>query len=142
MQKLYVIATPIGNISEVSIRAIDAFKESKIVYCEDTRVIKKLLSLLNIKLDDKKFISLTGFNEKNVIEKIELDKKNITCLVSDAGYPLISDPGFCLINFAIKNNINIEIINGPSALMHALVASGFATNSFYFCGFLDNKRVN
>ncbi|WP_412032200.1 16S rRNA (cytidine(1402)-2'-O)-methyltransferase [Malacoplasma muris] len=140
MKKIYVVATPIGNINEISKRAIEILNKIKVIYCEDTRVIKKLLTLLDINLINKKFISLNGFNEKEVVEKIKLQNEFEICLVSDAGYPTISDPGFCLINFAINNNISIEIVNGPSALMHALVISGFSTNNFYFFGFLNSKK--
>lgn len=139
MKHLYVIATPIGNISEISQRAINAFTNTQIVYCEDTRVTKKLFNLLNIDYKNKKFISVTGFNEQDIVDKIPLNSNEISCLVSDAGYPSISDPGYCIVNFAIKNSVKIEIINGPSAFTHALVASGFSTNNFYYLGFLSNK---
>lgn len=140
MKKLYIIATPIGNLKEINQRAIDAFNESNIVYCEDTRVTKKLFTLLNINLDKKLFTSLNGFNESKIIDKINFgDENNICCLVSDAGYPMISDPGYLLVNEVIAKNIKMEIINGPSSIMHGLIASGFPTNNFYFAGFISNS---
>lgn len=139
MKKLYVVATPIGNLNEINNRAINSFNCSNIIYCEDTRVTKKLFNLLNIDITNKTFISLTGFNEKEIINKINFNNNHECCLVSDAGYPIVSDPGYNLINECIKRNISVEIINGPSSLMHALVASGFSTNSFYFVGFLSNS---
>lgn len=137
MMKLYVVATPIGNLKEINQRAIDAFNDSNIVYCEDTRVTKKLFNLLEVNSNNKTFISLNGFNEQDVIKKIDFNNSNnIACLVSDAGYPMISDPGYLLINELICKKIKFEIINGPSSIMHALISSGFPTNNFYFCGFI------
>lgn len=140
MKKLYVIATPIGNLKEINQRAIDAFNDSNIVYCEDTRVTKKLFNLLNINLNNKTFISLNGFNEQQVIDKIDFNNlENISSLVSDAGYPIISDPGYLLVNEIIKKGIKIEIVNGSSSIMHSLVISGFPTNNFYFAGFISHS---
>lgn len=140
MKKMYVIATPIGNLKEITQRAIDAFNESNIIYCEDTRVTKKLFNLLGLDLIEKIFVSLNAFNEKQVINKIDFnDEKETSCLVSDAGYPMISDPGYLLINSLIKKEIKIEVINGPSSIMHALIVSGFPTTNFYFVGFIPNS---
>lgn len=137
--KLIVIATPIGNIEEITIKAINNFKEYNNFFCEDTRVFKKLLNLLNISLKNKNFYSLNSFNEKKVVNNFNF-KNEVYCLVSDAGYPLISDPGFFLINHFIKNNFDLEIVNGPCSVIHSLVASGFNNNEFFFKGFLSNSK--
>lgn len=140
MIKFYIIATPIGNLKEINQRAIDAFSNSNIIYCEDTRVTKKLFNLLNISLSKKIFISINGFNEKEIVEKINFNNnESVSCLVSDAGYPMISDPGYILTNELIKRNVKIEVVNGSCSIIHALVISGFPTNNFYFSGFISNS---
>lgn len=143
--KLTIASTPIGNISEGSPRLRENFEEVEILLCEDTRVAKKLFSNLGIK-NKPEFVKYEKFSEnlinQNIIDQIYKHKK-IT-LISDAGYPLISDPGYPLVNYCYKNNISVEIINGPSSLIHALVLSGFSTQSFSFLGFLgktQNERI-
>lgn len=139
-KKLIIIATPIGNINEISKRAIDAIESNEIFFCEDSRVTKKFLNLLNIDLNNKKFISLNSFNENKIVNEFNFTH-DVYCLMSDAGYPILNDPGFYLINFFIKKNWNIEIINGPSSLLHALVVSGFKIQNFMFYGFLDHSKI-
>ena len=142
---LYVVATPIGNLDEISKRAINVLSECKLYICEDTRVSKKLLNILNINLSNKIFISANGFNESTKLKSLNLlDKKNAV-LLSDAGYPSISDPGYLTINYFIENNWSIKVVNGPCSLIHAFVASGFWSTNFYFHGFLPNtkqKKIN
>ena len=135
---LYVVSTPIGNLKDISFRAIEVLKNSDFILCEDTRVTKKLLAHYKI---DKKLISNHKFNEKKNLNKILelLNNSKILSLVSDAGTPLISDPGNILINECIKNNIKIIPIPGPSAVITAVSVSGFS-NNFYFHGFLSDKK--
>ena len=135
---LYVIATPIGNLSEISSRVIDALNDCEYVFCEDTRVTGQLLAHLNIK---KKLVSAYENIEKQSADKvIELlkDNQNVA-FMSDAGYPGISDPGHLVIKEVIKNDFNVVIVNGPSALIQSVLASGLDTSHFYFYGFLNAK---
>ena len=135
---LYVIATPIGNLSEISSRVIDALNDCEYVFCEDTRVTGQLLAHLNIK---KKLVSAYENIEKQSADKvIELlkDNQNVT-FMSDAGYPGISDPGHLVIKEVVKNDFNVVVVNGPSALIQSVLASGLDTSHFYFYGFLNAK---
>lgn len=136
---LYVVATPIGNLNEISLRAIDILSQCDFFICEDTRVSKKLLTLLKIKLDKKNFVFANGFNEKKQLENLNLSNKKNVVLLSDAGYPSISDPGYLTINYFLENNWSIKVINGPCSLIHAFVASAFGSSNFYFHGFLSNN---
>ena len=135
---LYVVSTPIGNLKDITLRAIEILKQSEYILCEDTRVSKNLLEKYNIK---SKLISNHKFNEKkNLNEVIEiLHSKTIVSIISDAGTPTISDPGSVLINECIKNNINIIPIPGPSAVATAMSISGFS-DQFFFYGFLPDKK--
>ncbi len=135
---LYIVSTPIGNLKDISLRAIEVLKNSDFILCEDTRVTKKLLAYYKI---DKKLISNHKFNEKKNLKKILelLNNSKILSLVSDAGTPLISDPGNILINECIKNNIKVIPIPGPSAAITAVSVSGFS-NNFYFQGFISDKK--
>ena len=135
---LYCVATPIGNMGDISFRAIKVLQSSDLILCEDTRVTKKILQKFEI---NKKIISNHKFNEnKNLAKVIEILKKNkIVSLVSDAGTPTISDPGRILIKECEKNEIEVFPIPGASALSAAISISGFSDN-FYFCGFLPEKQ--
>ena len=135
---LYCVATPIGNMGDISFRAIKILKESDLILCEDTRVTKKILQKFEI---NKKLISNHKFNENKNLEKvIEILKNNkIVSLVSDAGTPAVSDPGKVLVKECVKNKINIFPIPGASAVSSAISISGFSDN-FYFCGFLPEKQ--
>ncbi len=135
---LYCVGTPIGNMGDISLRAIKILQESDIILCEDTRVTKKILQKFEI---NKKLISNHKFNEnKNLDKVIETLKNNkIVSLVSDAGTPAISDPGRILVKECVKNKINIFPIPGASAVSSAISISGFSDN-FYFCGFLAEKQ--
>ena len=136
---LYLVATPIGNLQEVSPRTIEVLSSVDLIACEDTRVTGKLLSLLGIKKD---LISLREHNEVSVsnelIEKIKNGLK--VAYVSDAGYPCISDPGSKLVKICLEHEINIAPISGPNAALNALVASGLCEDHFYFHGFLNTKE--
>ena len=136
---LYIIATPIGNFDDVSLRAIKLLTSVEILLCEDTRKTKKLLSYLNIKR--KKLISYNDNNASNkreqIIKKL-LSKKSIG-IVSDAGTPLISDPGYKLVKECQLNNIRVTHAPGPSSVINALILSGLPTNQFYFGGFVSPK---
>ena len=135
---LYCVATPIGNMGDISFRAVKILQESDLILCEDTRVTKKILQKFEI---NKKLISNHKFNETKNLEKvIEILKNNkIVSLVSDAGTPAVSDPGKVLVNECVKNKINIFPIPGASAVSSAISISGFSDN-FYFCGFLPEKQ--
>ena len=138
--KLQVVATPIGNLNEITSRALLVLQECECILCEDTRVTLKLLSKFNIA--KKELISYQKFNEKTKL-KLALNKIKTkkTILISDVGYPCISDPGYNLVDECYKSNIAIEIINGPSSIMHALVVSGLNLNNFYFNGFLPASKA-
>ncbi len=137
--KVFIIATPIGNLDDISKRAIETLKEIDILFCEDTRETGKLLKELEIK---KKTISN---NEQSEIKNIEKfikfleDGKNVG-IVSDRGTPIISDPGYLLAKSAVENNFEIISIPGPSAVIAALVASGLEPQPFTFYGFLNSKK--
>ena len=138
---LTIIGTPIGNIMDLSPRAINKFKEADLVLCEDTRITKKLANLRSFEI--KKLVSFNNYNEKYK-QKYVLDKikeGNNVVLTSDAGMPLISDPGFSLLKECIENNVKIETVPGPSASISALVVSGLSTQSFYFAGFPNKKKL-
>ena len=136
---LYLVATPIGNMNEVSPRTIEVIKSVDLIACEDTRVTGKFLSLLGI---SKPLVSLREHNE--VSSSTEVVKKILSgskiAYMSDAGYPCISDPGARLVKLALQNNINVTAISGPNAALNALVASGLCEDHFYFHGFLDAKE--
>ena len=134
---LYIVSTPIGNLGDITLRAVDTLKKSDYILCEDTRVSKILLNNYSIK---SKLISYHKFNEKKNISKIlELLKNgSIISIISDAGTPVISDPGAILVNECIKNNIEIIPLPGPSAVLSALSVSGFS-EKFFFYGFFPEK---
>ena len=136
---LYVVSTPIGNLQDITLRAIYILKNSELILCEDTRTSIKLLKKFNI---NTKMISYHKFNEKKRLGKIiQLIKNNkIVSLISDAGTPVISDPGMILIKECIKNNIALHPIPGPSAVTSALSVSGF-DEKFLFYGFLPNSET-
>ena len=136
---LYIIATPIGNLSDITIRALNILASSKLVYCEDTRVSKKLTSKYGINCKLKPFHK---FNSKSLIPEIieKLENNEIISLISDAGTPLISDPGNDLVNKCIERNIRFYSIPGASSVIGSLVASGMPTNNFTFLGFVPRIK--
>ncbi len=135
---LYIVATPIGNLKDISHRAIDTLSQSDYILCEDTRVSKNLLKKFNI---NGNLISYHKFNEKkNLGQVIKLLKSgSLISLISDAGTPMISDPGTLLINECLKNNIHVSLVPGPSAVSSAISVSGFK-DKFLFYGFLPEKK--
>ena len=138
-KKLYIIPTPIGNLNDITLRSLDALRNSDYILCEDTRVSKRLLSKYEISTPLKSYHS---FNEHKVLLshiKYILSGKKIS-LISDAGTPSISDPGFLLIREAIRNDIEIDCFPGPTALIPALVNSGLPSDKFVFEGFLPVKK--
>ena len=137
---LYIVSTPIGNLDDITLRAINVLKKSDFILCEDTRRSVKLLNHLNIK---KKLLSFHKFNErKKILMVIEYIKQGkILSLVSDAGTPSISDPGRTLINECIKEKIEITPIPGASSVISAMSVSGF-NDQFIFYGFLPKKEKN
>ena len=137
--KLQILASPIGNLEEISCRFLKSLTDCECILCEDTRITLKLITKFNLK--NKELISYQKFNEKKqlnlAIQKIRTKK---TILISDAGYPCISDPGYLLVNECYKNNIFVEIVNGPSSLVHSLTVSGLNLDNFYFNGFLPSSK--
>ena len=135
---LYIVSTPIGNLKDITLRAIEILKKSEYILCEDTRVSKNLLEKYNIK---SKLISNHKFNEKKNINKIIeiLNSKKIVSIISDAGTPSISDPGRIIVNACIKNSINVYPVPGPSAVTAAVSISGFS-EKYYFYGFFPQKN--
>ena len=134
---IYFVATPIGNLEDITLRALRVLKESDIIYCEDTRNTKRLLDHYDI---NAKLYSYHKFNEqKRVDEIINLAFDNDISIVSDAGMPGISDPGNILIRAMIENNIAYTVLPGATAFATALVLSGFDNSEFSFLGFLPSK---
>ena len=138
---LYIIATPIGNLSDITLRAIETLKNVDLVLAEDTRRSKKLFDHYEIKSP------LTAFHEHNEYEKAsgiisEINSGKSIALISDAGTPLISDPGYQLVSEAKKIGINVIPIPGPNAAIAALSSSGIASSSFSFFGFLPAKQAS
>ena len=136
---LYVVSTPIGNLGDITHRALEILRKSDYILCEDTRVSKKLLSKYNI---NSNLISNHKFNEKKNVQKILeiLKTGKIVSLISDAGTPAISDPGRILVNECVKNEINVYSCPGPSAVSAAVSISGFS-DQYYFYGFFPEKKA-
>ena len=135
---LYLVSTPLGNLKDITLRAIEVLQQSHYILCEDTRVSKNLLDKYQVK---SKLISNHKFNEKKNVEKIieYLKSGKIISLISDAGTPSISDPGLILVEECINNEIRIFPIPGPSAVTAAVSISGFL-DKFLFCGFFPDKK--
>ena len=140
---LYIVATPIGNLGDISARALEILDAADIIACEDTRVTKKLFTLLNLGTSGKKFITYQDHNEEseaqNIIDMIQNGGKSVA-LVSDAGSPLISDPGYKLIKRCREQDVYITTLPGSCAVICALQLSGLPTNRFMFAGFIPNKE--
>lgn len=137
---IYVVATPIGNLGDISARALEVLQAADVIACEDTRVTKKLFSLLGLNLN-KKFITFQDHNEEEQAQKL-IDMVNqglAIAQVSDAGSPLISDPGYHLIKHCREQGVKVYAVPGACALICALQLSGLPTNSFMFAGFIPNK---
>tara|TARA_Y100001954_G_C15770091_1_gene583934 strand:+ start:977 stop:1651 length:675 start_codon:yes stop_codon:yes gene_type:complete len=139
MSKLILIPTPIGNLKDITLRAIDAIQSVDVLLAEDTRHTGKLLKHLKI---EKKMLPYHAHNEHRLMESIvdKIKSKEIVGLVSDAGTPGISDPGFLLVRECVKAGVHIETLPGPTAFIPALVGSGLPCDKFYFEGFLPHKK--
>jgi 16S rRNA (cytidine1402-2'-O)-methyltransferase len=137
--RLYIVPTPIGNLEDITLRALRVLKEVDLILAEDTRKTAFLLQHYHIKTPMQ---SHHKFNEYRHTEKIisQLQKGQHIALVSDAGTPGISDPGFLMVSACIANQINVECLPGPTAFIPALLISGFATDRFVFEGFLPHKK--
>ena len=137
---LYLISTPIGNLQDISQRALDVLNEAPIVACEDTRMTKKLFSLLGLPLN-KKFITYQDHNEEQQAQQLIdiINEGNVMALVSDAGAPLISDPGYKLVSKCREQGVYVTAVPGACAVITALQLSGLPTNRFLFAGFIPNK---
>jgi len=136
---LNIVPTPIGNLEDITLRSLDTLKNSDYILCEDTRVSKKLLNKYNIEVQ---LVSFHSFNEHKTVQKHInqiLDGKTVS-LISDAGTPSISDPGFLIVRESIKNNIEINCLPGATALIPAIVNSGLSSERFVFEGFLPTKK--
>ena len=139
---LYVVSTPIGNKYDITIRALYILNSSSVIICEDTRVTKKLFNILELNIKSKMWISYNDYNANKKIELIidQLKKDRVVSLVSDAGTPLLSDPGYKLIRATIKHNFKITPVPGASAITASLMISGAKTDKFSFLGFLPKSK--
>lgn len=138
---LYIVATPIGNLGDITLRAIEILKKCDVIACEDTRVSRKLLSTYSI---NKPLISYHDHNADQVRPKIvkKIADGKAVALISDAGTPLISDPGYKLVRECYDVNLSVTFIPGPTAVIAGLVLSGMPTDRFVFAGFVDKKKFN
>ncbi len=140
MGKLYVVATPIGNLRDITLRALEVLKSVNFIACEDTRRTSILLN--HYQIEGKKLISYYEPKESIQAPKIiKLLEKEDIALVTDSGMPSISDPGYKLISMCIQKGIQVEVLPGPSAVTTALVGSGLPTDRFTFLGFLPRKGL-
>lgn len=139
MPRLILVPTPIGNLEDITLRSLRILQETTLIFAEDTRVTNKLLNHFEIK---KKVLAFHAHNEHRFLDKtIELIQQHEFCvLVSDAGTPGISDPGFLLVRACVQAGIEVECLPGPTAFVPALVASGFPCDKFVFEGFLPHKK--
>lgn len=137
--KLILVPTPIGNLGDITFRAISVLKEADIILAEDTRISSRLLNHLEI---DKKLWVHHKFNEHKAVGSLvsKIQEGNKVALISDAGTPGISDPGFLLVRACIENGVEVECLPGPTALIPALAVSGLPTDKFVFEGFLPQKK--
>lgn len=138
---LYIISTPIGNLQDISPRAVDILRSAQVIACEDSRVTKKLFALLGLSLN-KRFISYEDHSEEQKAQYITdiINQGEAVALVSDAGSPLISDPGYKLVRLCRQQNIYITAVPGACAVITALQLSGLPSNRFMFAGFIPNKE--
>ncbi len=139
MAKLILVPTPIGNLEDITLRAIRILGSAQVIFAEDTRVTKRLLSHLNI---SNTVVSFHSQNEHRLLDRVidKIQEVETAVLVSDAGTPGISDPGFLLVRACIEAGIAVECLPGPSAFVPALVASGLPCDKFVFEGFLPHKK--
>lgn len=140
---LYIVSTPIGNLSDITFRAIEVLKNSDYILCEDTRISSKLLLKYNLSTPLSIYNDRSGPNKRLKIKSL-IDSGKVISLVSDAGTPLISDPGYKLINELISENYHVDVIPGVCSPVAALTLSALPTDRFFFAGFLpktDQKRI-
>ncbi|NOZ47014.1 MAG: 16S rRNA (cytidine(1402)-2'-O)-methyltransferase [Chlorobi bacterium] len=139
MSKLIIVPTPIGNLKDITLRALDALSKADIILAEDTRTTAKLLNHYQI---STKMMAYHKFNEHKVLHQLieKIQENSMVALVSDAGTPGISDPGYLIVKKCIENNIEIESLPGATALIPALINSGLPNNKFCFEGFLPQKK--
>jgi 16S rRNA (cytidine1402-2'-O)-methyltransferase len=140
MGTLYIVPTPIGNLKDITLRALEVLRSVDLILCEDTRQTRKLLTHYEI---EKPAESLHEHNERQKIPYLleKLNRGQFLALVSDAGTPVISDPGFPLVRACLEEKIPVESLPGPCAAIAALVASGLPPDRFYFLGFLPNRSA-
>ncbi len=145
---LYFVPTPIGNLEDISLRSLRLLESASVIFCEDTRVAKKLLSLLKErqKIDPpfQKFVSLHSHNEKDILKTLSTEafENEIVLYLSDAGMPAVSDPGCELVRYAQMHSIEYEVLPGANAALLAYASSGFCDKRFLFYGFLPHKGSN
>ena len=137
---LYIVATPIGNLKDITYRAVEVLNNVNLIACEDTRHSKILLQHYGIKTSTTSFFQHNRFTKGEYLVNLLKDGKDVA-LISDAGMPGILDPGYNLINLAIENNIQICVIPGATAFINALVSSGKPAHEFIFAGFLPNRTL-
>ncbi len=138
---LYIVSTPIGNISDITLRAIDVLKKCDTIICEDSRVSSRLLKSLNIK---KPLMVYNDYSDESARSKILdlISKQNKSlCLISDAGTPLVSDPGYKLVNFLLENKVQVKSIPGACSVIAALSISGIQSDRFLFAGFIPHLKL-
>ena len=144
---LCLVPTPIGNLEDISKRSLRVLEEAELIFCEDTRVTKKLLNLLaekySLDFSQKEFKSFHSHNEKEILKSLTKDTftKNVV-YCSDAGMPCISDPGASLVDWCIQNEVPYDVIPGANAILTAFAMSGFSSTEFTFFGFLDHKGAS
>lgn len=136
---LYIVSTPIGNLDDITLRALETLKSSDVILCEDTRVSHKLLAKYNIKGTLRVYNDSSDAQVRNYVQELIAAGK-VVSLISDAGTPLISDPGFKLVRDLKNSDIHIDVVPGPCAAIAALTLSGLATDKFFFAGFLPKTR--
>ena len=139
MAKLYIVPTPIGNLDDITLRAVDVLREVDFILAEDTRTTSFLLRHLGI---EKKLHSHHKFNEHKTVDSVvqRIKSGQVVALISDAGTPAISDPGFLIVRQCVENDIDVECLPGATAFVPALVASGLPNDRFCFEGFLPQKK--
>lgn len=140
MAKLFIVPTPIGNLEDITLRALRVLKTADLILCEDTRTTKNLLQ--HYEIEGKRCMAYHIFNEHEQVGNYirQIQQVETAALVSDAGTPGISDPGFLLVREALKQEVEVECLPGATAFVPALVQSGFPCSSFYFFGFLPHKK--
>jgi len=138
-KKLYLVATPIGNYDDITLRAINILKEADLVVCEELKPARRLLSHLNI---EKELISVNEHNERETAPEVlaKLKDGNRVALISDAGTPLFSDPGHYLVKLCLNAKIEVVPVPGANSLVPALISSGLDIEKFYYCGWLSPKK--